>query len=95
MNLFSIKKIPNCFIKAMLFFKRRLKMKTQKSEFADSNEMNILRSQVSPEDMFIIGFLKGFDRKTLKKWKDKEMMDFSIDFSIEPENLSEIEDELE
>lgn len=64
-------------------------MKKQKLELADSDEISLLSKQVSPEEMFILGFLKGFDRKTLKEWNDNEIIDFSIEFTADTENLSE------
>lgn len=73
----------------MLYFKRRLKMKKQKLELIDGDEIKLLSNQVSPEEMFIIGFLKGFDRKTLKEWEDNEIIDFSIEFTADTESLSD------
>jgi hypothetical protein len=43
-------------------------------------EIEILREQLDPEEMYILGFLKGFDRKTLKDWSEKGLMDFSLKY---------------
>jgi hypothetical protein len=55
------------------------KMK-QKQTLTQEQEMEILSEQVNPEEFYILGFLKGFDRETLKKWNKKGLMDFSVKY---------------
>jgi len=41
-------------------------------------EIDMLSDQLSPEEMYIIGFLKGFDRNTLRQWQEQGILDFSV-----------------
>lgn len=52
-------------------------MKKYTNKF-NEEEIEILSSQLDPREMYILGFLKGFDRKTLKEWNEKGLMDFSV-----------------
>lgn len=42
------------------------------------NEIEILSTELSPQEMYIIGFLKGFDRANLKQMGEKGILDFSV-----------------
>jgi hypothetical protein len=53
-------------------------MKNKYQNFNSRDEVEILSSQLSPEEMYIVGFLKGFDRRVLKEWQQKELLDFSV-----------------
>ncbi len=44
----------------------------------DNEELEILSEQLDPKEMYILGFLKGFDRKTLKELGKKGLMDFTV-----------------
>lgn len=52
-------------------------MKKQYIDFEDE-EIEILSKQLDPRELYILGFLKGFDRKTLKEWGKKGLMNFSV-----------------
>ena len=41
------------------------------------DEIEILSTQLTPEEMYIVGFLKGFNRQTLKEWQEEGILDFS------------------
>ena len=53
-------------------------MKKQYLDFEGKDEIEILSEQLDPREMYIIGFLKGFDRKILKEWNKKGLIDFSV-----------------
>lgn len=46
--------------------------------YKGKGEIEILSEQLDPREMYILGYLKGFDRKTLKEWNKKGLMDFSV-----------------
>jgi len=33
----------------------------------------ILEEQLDPEELFLVGFLKGFNRKNMMDWNEKEL----------------------
>ena len=37
------------------------------------DELSILEGQLNSEELFILGFLKEFNRKNLKEWDDNEL----------------------
>jgi hypothetical protein len=43
-------------------------------------EMSILSEQLGEEDLYILGFLKGFDRKIMKEWIEKGYWDYKPDY---------------
>lgn len=52
-------------------------MKKQYLENPNVNqELEILKKQLEPEDMYIIGYLKGFDRKMMKEWREKGLWEY-------------------
>ncbi|VVB78618.1 Uncharacterised protein [uncultured archaeon] len=57
-----------------------VKMKKQYSQPFEKEELEILTEELNldPREMYVLGFLKGFDRKTLKEWNKKGLMDFSV-----------------
>ncbi len=48
----------------------------------DEEEIDFLANNLNldPRDLYILGFMKGFDRATLKKWNEKGLMDFSVSY---------------
>ncbi len=55
-----------------------VKMKKQFQDYAEIDEIDILSEQLDSREMYILGFLKGFDRRVLKEWGRKGLMDFSV-----------------
>ena len=53
-------------------------MKDAYQIFNAQNEIEILSHQLSPEEMYIVGFLKGFNRQTLRDWQEEGILDFSV-----------------
>lgn len=53
-------------------------MKKQKIDF-ENEELELLSEELDSRDMYVLGYLKGFDRKTLKKWGNEGLLDFSVD----------------
>jgi len=53
-------------------------MKKQYIDYEGKDELEILSQQLDAREMYILGFLKGFDRKQLKEWGEKGLMDFSV-----------------
>jgi len=53
-------------------------MQRKYNNFKSQDEVEILSHQLSPEEMYIVGFLKGFDRQVLKEWQEKGILDFSV-----------------
>lgn len=47
----------------------------QQSQLASEEEMRVLE-QMTPEEVFIMGFLKGFNRKNMKMWAEIELSIF-------------------
>jgi len=54
-------------------------MKKQYLDREYTEEINYLSDELDPREMFILGFLKGFDRRTMKDWSNKGLWDTSID----------------
>lgn len=54
------------------------KMLKQNLKFDGKDELEILSEQLDSKELYILGYLKGFDRKTLKEWDKKGLMDFSL-----------------
>ena len=55
---------------------------TQQTQYIDSyeaNEMEILADQLDSKEMFLLGFLKGFDRKVMREWQRKGIGDYSME----------------
>jgi hypothetical protein len=42
-------------------------------------EINFLGKELDPSEMFVLGFLKGFDRKKLREWVELGLWDTSIE----------------
>lgn len=55
-------------------------MKKQQSGFKLKDEANVLSKQINSEEAYILGFLKGFDRNTMKEWMDKGYWDLEIEY---------------
>ncbi len=55
-----------------------LKMKQKYQRDFERDEIDILSDQLEPKELYILGFLKGFDRRVLKEWGKKGIFDFSI-----------------
>jgi len=53
-------------------------MKKHSYNYSDKDEIEILSEQLDPQEMYVLGFLKGFDRSTLKEWGKKGLMDFAV-----------------
>jgi len=59
------------------------KMKKQYKQYnqpVERDEIEILTEDLhlDPREMYVLGFLKGFDRRTLREWNKKGLMDFSV-----------------
>jgi len=50
----------------------------QQNTLASEEEMRILE-ELKPEEIFILGFLKGFNRQNMKMWVDMELSIFADD----------------
>lgn len=37
-------------------------------------EIEILGKQLDPQEIFLLGFLKGFNRNNLKQWQEQELL---------------------
>jgi hypothetical protein len=48
--------------------------------FVEKDEIEILTDDLNldPREMYVLGFLKGFDRKKLRDWNRKGLIDFSV-----------------
>ncbi|MBI3623681.1 hypothetical protein HY212_06415 [Candidatus Pacearchaeota archaeon] len=44
-------------------------------------ELDILKSQLDPRDLFILGFLKGFNRSNMLAWSRKDLAVFNTKYS--------------
>lgn len=53
-------------------------MKNKDQILSEDEEIEILSKQLDSREMYILGFLKGFDRKQLKEWSKRGLMDFSV-----------------
>lgn len=51
----------------------------QQNQLASEEEMRVIREELSPEEVFILGFLKGFNRENMKLWIDMELSIFAED----------------
>jgi len=51
---------------------------TKQQNLSEDDEIEILSKQLDSREMYMISFLKGFDRKILKEWGKKGLMDFAI-----------------
>lgn len=52
----------------------------KKQHLSEQEEIAMLAKEINPSEMYILGFLKGFSRKTLEDWNDKGIFDFSVDY---------------
>ena len=48
-------------------------MKKQ-SQTMTEEEIEILGKQLEPREIFLIGFLKGFNRYNLRQWQEQELL---------------------
>jgi len=53
-------------------------MKTINLGYMDADEINLLSGDLDSKEAFILGFLKGFDRATTKKWIEKGLWEYEI-----------------
>ena len=52
-------------------------MKTKHQKLASPEEINLLEGgDLSPEEIFVLGFLKSFDRENMKAWSREELAVF-------------------
>jgi hypothetical protein len=47
------------------------KMTRQKQDVISEDEMSLLEENLTPEEIFIVGFLKGFNRENMREWKER------------------------
>jgi hypothetical protein len=52
-------------------------MKQKNQDFLDKDEVDILSDQLDSREMFILGFLKGFNRTNTREWTENGLWDFS------------------
>ena len=45
-------------------------MKKQTTQIIEKDEMRFLQDYLTPEEVFLLGFLKSFDRRIVKKWEE-------------------------
>ncbi len=50
-------------------------MQRKQNQTFEEGELDIFVRQLSPEELFIIGFLKGFDRKVTAEWQERGLWD--------------------
>ena len=64
----------------MIRLNMEAKMRTKQISFNDQ-ELTYLRDKtgLSSDEVYVLGYLKGFDREKLKKWNEKGLLDFSVD----------------
>jgi hypothetical protein len=56
-----------------------VKNMTQKFiELPEGNEYDLLEKELDSNDLFILSYLKGFDRSKLKAWSKKGLFDITI-----------------
>ncbi len=53
-------------------------MTKQITHILEKDELNLLREQLSPEEVFLLGFLKGFDRNVMREWDKNGLWNFDI-----------------
>jgi len=58
--------------------KKYPKMKKQNLTYAGKEELEILSDQLNPEELYVMGYLKGFNRTALKEWSRQGLMDFTV-----------------
>lgn len=54
-------------------------MANQMTQVLEKDEIKLLRDQLTPEEIFLLGFLKGFDRKVVQEWEENELWDFNFE----------------
>ncbi len=54
-------------------------MKNQYQSYEE--EIRMLSEQLDPREMFILGYLKGFDRKVMKEWDERGLWENSIELN--------------
>jgi len=60
------------------------KLISQKEDFDsvkgfEKDELEFLKRELNSEELFLLSFLKGFNRKVTKEWDEKGFWDFSIE----------------
>jgi len=53
-------------------------MKKQYLDYDGKDELEILSEQLDPQELYVLGFLKGFNRTALKEWGKLGLMDFTV-----------------
>jgi hypothetical protein len=53
-----------------------MKQKTKEFNYYDENEFEMLKEKLDQKELFILGFLKGFDREKMKKWTKDEIWEY-------------------
>lgn len=51
---------------------------TEQHLISEEDELKILSKQLDSRELYILEYLKGFDRKTLREWNKKGLIDFSV-----------------
>ena len=54
-------------------------MKQKYIEVPEGNERELLKSELDPQEFFILDYLKSFNRKNMKEWAKKNLWNFSTD----------------
>jgi hypothetical protein len=57
-----------------------VKMTKQHTEVLENEEVELLREHLSPDEIFLLGFLKGFDRRVTQEWEDEGLLDISLEY---------------
>ncbi len=51
----------------------------QQNKFASEEEMRLIE-ELTPEETFILGFLKGFNRENMRLWVEMELSIFDVNY---------------
>lgn len=52
----------------------------KQTQLASEEEMRFMEEELSPEEVFILGFLKGFNRRNMKMWVEMELSIFDASY---------------
>ena len=52
--------------------------KQHRIDSMEAHEMELLADQLDSREMFIVGFLKGFNRTTMKEWQKQGIGEYSL-----------------
>ncbi|MEK6895547.1 MAG: hypothetical protein AABX48_03425 [Nanoarchaeota archaeon] len=48
-------------------------MKRRQLKQISDEELEILESQLGPDELFIVGYLKGFNRQVTRDWAERDL----------------------